>query len=1124
MRGMIRLRSLPLLAVRRMRRNWKLLSSVVTGTLVAAAILAATAIYSDAIRDLGLQHSLDQQDLRALDVRVLQSNSPVNPAAYESNRERQRSAIEDASHGALDAAARQGTSGTFYATQPGDTPDLNDSNRPRANVLFRSALDQHIEVIEGVYPPSLEVAPDGPLEVLVGAATADGLGIGLGEEFDLHPFWEPDGAPMRVRVVGIGREVDPDSRYWGLVEERLDQRERSWETLRFWIPEETFFGGFKATVPTVAADYISLYELDPEVLNSRNALPIADGLNGLQPQITTTDGRTSFSTGLPQLLRTYDEKLFFTRIPLLVLLLQIGAIVAYYLVMVSTMLVERQAAEIATMRSRGATTLQLLGIYGVEGTILAALAAAIGPPLAAGVISLLGPTPAFDALSGGGLLPVYIGSTAYLLAGVGAFIAFASLMIPAWRATRDSVVEFRRGAARPGRTPLFMRYYLDVAFVLVVAAVFWRLSQQEELFTESLFGETQVDPILLATPAVFMVTVGVVFLRLFPLVLRLIAWGVGWTRSVAILVGMRSLVRQPSHYTRLILLLMFATGVGMFGATFSSTLGASYEDRAAYQAGADVRAEFNVTDIGGGDGAARALVESVPSEAVSLAARVDGSAILDQARRQTFSVLAVDSSTFADVAFVRADFAPQSLATMTERLREDQVETPSGPLLPEDTRQIGLWLKFPDTRGRIDVVVALRDSTGRSFERTVASVAPTADYAQEWRFYATDVRGSTTLNPPQAPFELIAVLFDPTGRIAAQRGVVQAGPLQTSPTPAPPATGLALLQVLDEPWPDATTVASLTDPAFGVIEGTRLGQSNDTARPVRDAPPGLDQSLRYEWLDSTFAPGARGMGLNLESKTLGLYMSRNTAETLELTEGDTFTLSVLGRFMTAELSGVIDYFPTRAGDGGFAIVDASRLFAQVNVAAPDRSLTYREAWFKTDDPEATVASLEAAGLSNIVSREGIETAQQDDPLIAAGWSGILAIAFAAVLLLSAIGFVVYSYLTAQQRGLEFAILRTLGFSKQQIFSVVMFEHLFVIVAGMGLGTLVGLRIGAIMMGFLATDERGTEVVPPFILGVSWTQVLLVWAILGSVFVGTIAAVVGMYFRLAVHRVLRIGDA
>ena len=35
-----------------------------------------------------------------------------------------------------------------------------------------------------------------------------------------------------------------------------------------------------------------------------------------------------------------------------------------------------------------------------------------------------------------------------------------------------------------------------------------------------------------------------------------------------------------------------------------------------------------------------------------------------------------------------------------------------------------------------------------------------------------------------------------------------------------------------------------------------------------------------------------------------------------------------------------------------------------------------------------------------------------------------------------LGFLVYSYLTAQQRALEFAILRTLGFSRGQVFSLV----------------------------------------------------------------------------------------
>ena len=257
-----------------------------------------------------------------------------------------------------------------------------------------------------------------------------------------------------------------------------------------------------------------------------------------------------------------------------------------------------------------------------------------------------------------------------------------------------------------------------------------------------------------------------------------------------------------------------------------------------------------------------------------------------------------------------------------------------------------------------------------------------------------------------------------------------------------------------------------------------------------------------------------------------IYLTGDAAAYLGIEVGETFTLTVARRYVPAVLAGLIDYFPTHevASGDGFAFMDSSRLLAAINGALPDDALSINQGWLATEDPAGTIAALEEIGAEEVVGREAVQSSQQDDPLIAAGWTGILGISFGAVLLLSAIGFIVYSYLTAQQRGLEFAILRTLGFSRPQIFSVVMFEHLFVIVTGMGLGTLVGLRVGQIMMGFLSTDETGVAVTPPFILGVSWGQVFLVWAILGAVFVSTIAAVVALYFRLAVHRVLRIGDA
>ncbi|MDA1010406.1 MAG: hypothetical protein O2888_02910, partial [Chloroflexi bacterium] len=451
---MVPVRALPHLAVRRMRRNCRLLSSVATGTLVAAAILSTTAIYADAIRDLGLAHAVAAADARDLDIRVTQTNTPVNEATYTSTREAQADAVGGVTQGTADRATTQGMSATFYVDAINGETTPPGNQRPRANLMFRDGLDTQVELIEGVVPPAASHAASGPIDVLLGSGTAEAHGLGVGDLLAIQPFWQSSPQTVEIRIAGIIREVEPEARYWGAVDERLDARERSWSTYRLWIPSETFFGQFRSTVPTVTAEYFSVYTINFERVNARNAIEIARGMSGLGPTLVLAAQRTTYQSSIEGLLRSYDEKLFFTQIPLLVLLLQIGAIVAYYLVMVSTMLVERQAAEIATMRSRGATTAQLLGIYGVEGTILAAAAGAVGPVIAGGVISLLGPTPAFRDLSGGGFLDVHVGTGAYLLAGVGALIAFVSLMIPAWRATRNSVVEFKRGAARPGQTPL----------------------------------------------------------------------------------------------------------------------------------------------------------------------------------------------------------------------------------------------------------------------------------------------------------------------------------------------------------------------------------------------------------------------------------------------------------------------------------------------------------------------------------------------------------------------------------------------------------------------------------------------------------------------------------------------
>ncbi len=1124
---MTRFRSLPVLAVRRMLGNWRLLSSVVVGTLVAAAILSATAVYADAIRDLGLQYALRQRTAAALDVSVITSNVNVSAAAYQRGNARQDGATTAALHGTAGGVVRIATSATLFAAAAGARPDTADDARPRANLVARDALQDHVDVVQGALPAPMARGANGPIAIAVGEETAKRQRLGVGSTLDLFPFWNAEARPLRVQVAGIVRAKDPTHRYWGTDPTGVDVVGTTWPSLHLFIPDATFFGAVAERVPSMSADYENRYLVRTDVLNARIALPIAQALAGLQGQLSTVESRPTITSNLEEVLRSFDEKLFFTRIPLLVLLLQIGGIVGYYLVMVSTMLIERQAAEIATLRSRGATTGQLLAQYGVEGAILALLALLAGPPIAAAVVSSLGPTPAFAALSGGRALTVTIGSGAYLLAAAGALLAFVSLTIPAWRATRVTVLEFKRGAARPKPTPALLRYYVDVLAVGVVALTFWRLSRENALFSRAT-GANSIDPFLLATPAVFMVTVGVVFLRLFPLFMRGVGWAVGYTKSVAVLIGVRSLVRNPTHYARLILLLMFATGVGMFGATFSATLDRSYEERASYEAGADLRAGgIPLANTGTAEFTAR--VERVPADARTIVARVQGSLANGQ-RSAVAEVLAIDPATFGRVAFFREDFARDDFGTMLSTLGERGAASPAGPMIPANARQVGVWVRMTDIRGRVVAGITLRDATGRLTTRLLGEGRPGNASTGGWVFLSTDLQQPTTLSgvPSRAsthtpPFEVRGVILQPSGAIASQRGVVQIGPAYTSAV-AP--TDGAATHAASAPWADAVLLQDFTKGRFETIQGTRPTAITDVLRPVDGGPPGFASSMRYEWQETGVVPSLRGLRPVVEATPLRVYLARETATELDVRAGDAITLAVNSRTVHAQVRGIIDYFPTyRPGEErGLLVIDRAQLDEAVNAALPDLQLLPNEAWFATRQPAVTREGVKTLNPLSVVERDLVRAQQQDDPLIAAGWAGILSIAFGAVLLLSAIGFVVYSYLTAQQRALEFAILRTLGFSRPQILSVVVFEHLFVIVAGMGLGTLVGMRVGRLMLAFLGIDEQGGQVLPPFVQRISWPEVFVVWGILGTVFVATIAAVVAMYFRLAVSRALRIGDA
>ncbi len=1139
---------------RRVAANWKLLSAVVVGAVLAAAIMSTTSIYTDAIRDLGLSYAIRQRGPDQINILVRSTSQNSAGDVYAKNTDYIQSQARRDFGSLIDGDITSiSRSSTFYPTAPGGTVDPADS-RPRSHLQFVTGIEPHINIVAGRMPNDTAAAtPDAPptIEAAVGSDTAKSMGVSVGSEYDLHPFWVEGGQPVHVKIVGIIEPKDQSEPFWLGQTDLFTFPTSNWQTMPLFITKNTFFDAIVGYLPTMTSDFTNLIYLDTSGVDARNADRVQGALNGYGSDLQSNVIRTTITTALPTVLATYDQKLFFTRIPLLVLVLQIAAIVLYYLYMVSTMLVERQAAEIALLKSRGATTWQVMRIYMLEGLVILIAALVLGPPIAAGVISLLGHTPPFHDLSAGSSLRVHLGRDAYLWAAGGAFLAYVTLLFPAYQATRRTVVQQRAASARPPKEPVFTRYYLDLALAVLGGILLYQLNRRGTLVNHKFFGDQSVDPVVLLTPAFFILTVGLVFLRLFPLVLKLLAWVVARAQGASILIGMWQLVRNPVHYSRLVLLLMLATAVGMFAASFGATLNRSYADRASYQAGSDVRfSDVRTVNSAGPNDAPTAVSQDVDGQQVSQVYRLEGSEG-PLISRVSLDVLGVDPQSFPSVSYFRGDFASSSLQSLVAKLGPPVQPQDYGLQLPADAHWLGIWVNPVDMRSTFGIEMEMRDATGRYFDYPVGP-ADLVQMQPGWNlvvadltrplnttttFSRTPVTGPRPNGPyntadPQGPLTVTSITLRAPARLGAPQGVIQFSDLQTTNQAS----------IGDQLQKDLMRF----DPqrAQGNLPGAQVVESFDSTNgwqsiqgvlptPLNDQTRIVDvngtKALELRWTPQQGQVLTHGVQAAGVATPIPALASDGFLHHSGLRIGDTAQLFVNSAFFNVKIVGSYNLFATlnASNSADTMVMDGAKLAAVIN-ANPRGPLTYpSEYWIKGSPDSVTkaTAAISAGTVTgNLTSFAALRDAQQKDPLVAAGWEGILFISFAAILILSAIGFLIYSYLTAQRRTLEFAVLRTMGFSKRQIATVVGFEQCFVIGLGMLAGTLMGMRLGSLMIRYMGLTETGDQVVPPMELHISWLTIGGAWLILASVFLVTISAVVLLYSRLALHRVLRIGEA
>ncbi|MFQ5872960.1 MAG: FtsX-like permease family protein [Dehalococcoidia bacterium] len=1121
------------IAYRRIAANWRLELAVALGILLAVALVAGGVIYSSVLEEAALQRTLSDgtADDVNLEVRYFYNMDPAFHRQAEDLIVREVQPRLEPYYGEQAQWVR--TSTFYFEGYP--QLELAQEVRPRGRLQYVTGFERQVRLVEGRFP--LDAAD--LVEVAVDTSGIELLGLSVGDQFSLIPAavgGEPQ--PLQAHIVGLLEILDRDDPFWYGASDALSYTGQRWDWISMFTTPQTVFHTLSLQYPGMYTEESWFFYLDGEALRTSQISGLQKTLDQLGSDIGFNLQNSSFSTRLDKILDEYKQQVTLARVPLLLLVLLSIAILMYYLFMVSFLIVRSRAEEIAVLKSRGATTLQVTLLMFVEGLVLAVPAIALGPFLALGIVSTLG-----EALSSSapeiGLAPVALSPRAFLLGAAGGILSVIVSSFSALVTARHGVVHFRQAGARPPSVPFIHRYYLDIMLLVVIAFILWQVQENRSFLIRPL-GESglQIDYSLLLGPVLGFIAVGLLVLRFFPTLLRTIAKVAEPAKAVWLVQALRRVSRDPIMPGALVALVMLATTLGVVAGTFNSSLQGSQEDRAMYAAGAGVRVRYQAgksTPPLYDPGDSLGFLPNV--EAASLIYRQTASLATSSFGRE-ITLMAVDTNSFPETAWYRSDLSSQSMNGMMEKIRPQQTLEKGLPL-PADAAEFGVWVRPVRPDSRAFLVARLEDAEGQFFsaflgrwEKTSTDESDeTSEYEflysldfRDWRYLSAsmDLDASEADLPvdPSPPFTL-------GGLFVTYQWNTEAGALFIDDVTASTPTGEVMLDDFEQPlgW------EALEDPSAPGL------MSLDTTRSAFHSGVG---SASLTWSSGGLGTGTRGIKAGPTSQPLPVLVSEEFLETAEAEIGDTVVARISGVSVPLQITAVENYFPTLfANEEMFAVVDLGSLLDYVNLRTTRSSLEPNELWATLPpnaDSSAVTEPLQSRGVKVLDVAEASEIVESrlSHPLLATGWSGLLALSFIAVVLASASSVMLYSFMDAREHQTEFALLRAFGLSKGQLngilWAALVLMILVAIAAGTGVGYVVsgqGLQVGPLdipgLLPLMEVAEEGRRITPPMALHSDWWTLFWYYMVLGlaGVLTGTLLAwVVG---RRQVHRVLRMGE-
>ena len=264
----------------------------------------------------------------------------------------------------------------------------------------------------------------------------------------------------------------------------------------------------------------------------------------------------------------------------------------------------------------------------------------------------------------------------------------------------------------------------------------------------------------------------------------------------------------------------------------------------------------------------------------------------------------------------------------------------------------------------------------------------------------------------------------------------------------------------------------------------------------------------------------------------GILVSENFKTVLGYSIGDSLDISSSGNSMRVQILGFFDYWPGYSpeiisfnADGTPATTQNYLIVANWGSVLEKWTLSPYELWIRTEGSTDFIY--------DFIAEDGAKYTRFDDlsadivdihnETLFQGTNGILTMSFIVILILFAIGFLIYWILSIKSRELLFGVLRAMGMSRAEIIHMLINEQVFTGVLAILLGCGIGFLVSELFVPLIQIAYSINNQVLPLELVTSSSDMVKLFAIIGITLVICMAILTRIVFRMKITQALKLGE-